>query len=502
MRTLSLLLAMGIHVLHSSDILDDAQGLVGYTMLLLAYLGGEVLRQRLREGYSDWLNPVILASVLTFILSFGVSNVLFFLPDDTVEGLGLEPVATPWMNQLMLLVVIAAISMWSGYDSWLGRELGTSFRNNRLLQNWIISSTQVNRPVIYTCVAISLCARLVMVSLGVYGFSADYGQLIAVAAYTQYLSIGESLGLLALLGIAIQCFSSPRPNLFDRQLLIFVLSYEVLFGFLSGFKSQVCMPFIILGLVYYSQYRRFPRWMLPAVLVGIFAAYAVIEPFRFARYHEVSFDGTDLGNIAATMATAQTQGNDDEERPSTALSVLARLNLTYVASKGIEYAATTRLPEDSPNFLGDIFLSPVHALIPRILWEDKPVQNIGLWYSMEVIGYRLEDGILSSTAMGPVTYLNFAGGPIAVIIGFFTIGVFQRAFFDGLRPFSCGGLVVFLGLLRLLTVIDSAFNTIFTAIIRLLPLLLFAQYLLFYSPRPLLLHQRVMPRPCDPRFSR
>jgi hypothetical protein len=99
------------------------------------------------------------------------------------------------------------------------------------------------------------------------------------------------------------------------------------------------------------------------------------------------------------------------------------------------------------------------------------------------MGYGLEDGILSSTAMGPVTYLNFAGGPLAVVIGFFVIGIIQRTLFDGLRSFGGGGLIVFFGLLRSLVLIDSAFNTIFTTIIRLIPLLMMAQYLLFYRTR-------------------
>jgi hypothetical protein len=223
--------------------------------------------------------------------------------------------------------------------------------------------------------------------------------------------------------------------------------------------------------------------MLPAVLVGIVAAYAVIEPFRKARYNDASFDGRDLSSIAGTMATAHTEKTDDAGEPGTALSVLARINMTYVASKGIEYSATTVLNAESPNFLGDIVLAPVHAVIPRFLWEGKPFQNIGLWYTTEVMGYGLEDGILSSTAMGPVTYLHFAGGPLAVVIGFFVIGVVQRMLYDGLRIFGGGGLIVFFGLLRLLAMIDSAVNTMFTTIIRLLPLLILAQYFLMRGSR-------------------
>lgn len=482
-RTAVVFCAVLLHVLLSESMIMDADGLVAYTVLMLGYLSGEIWNLCTNEGRWNWLNPVILASFFTFVLSFGVSNVIFFMPEEMVTLVGLEPIATPWMNQLMFLVMLGTLAMWLGYDCWVGRKLGQMVQNSRFMKRWMSTSTQFNRPVVCAFLGLSLGARLVMINLGVYGFSSDLDQLIVGATYIQYLTIAESLGQLALLGLALQCFASSRPNLFNRQILLLVLSYEVAFGFLSGFKSQVFMPFIVVGFAYYSQRHRIPRWMIPAVLVGIFAAYAVIEPFRGARYHDASFDGTDVGSIATTMATAGSAGGDDDEGPSTALSVLARVNLTYVASRGIEYAATTRLPENSPNFLGELFLAPVYAFVPRFLWEGKPFQSIGFWYTVEVMGYGLEDGILSSTAMGPVTYLNFAGGPLAILVGFFAIGMLQRMLFDGFQSFGIGGLIIFFGLLRSLVMIDSAVNTMFTSIIRLLPLLIIAQYLLLYGMR-------------------
>ena len=481
LRALVISLTLLIYVLLSRDWITDSQGLVAYTILMLGYLSAETMNLRTQEPQWFWINPVVLASLFTFVLAFGVSNVLYFMPEDVVALVGLAPIATPWMNQLMFLVVLGALAMWLGYGSWMGRKLGRMLQKSRFLDQWMTTSTRVNHPVIYACIVLSLGARLLMIKLGVYGFSSDYDQLIAGAAYTQYLTMAESLGQLALLGIAIQCFASSRSTLLDRQLLALVLVYEVAFGFLSGFKSQVFMPFILVGLACYSQRGRFPRWVIPAVVVGLMAAYAVIEPFRVARHEDATFDGTSLGSIVTTMLTASSGASNDEEGPNTALSILARINLTYVASRGIEHAATSTLSEGSPTFLRDILLAPAHAIIPRILWEAKPFQNIGLWYTFEVMGWG--DDILSSTAMSPFTYLNFAGGPIAVVLGFLSVGIIQRALFDGLRGFGGGGVIVLFGLLRNLVLIDSAFNTFFAAIIRFLPLFIWAQYLLLYRPR-------------------
>ncbi|MBU2604244.1 MAG: hypothetical protein KKA32_19110 [Actinobacteria bacterium] len=479
-RVLVVCLALLISAVLSIELITNSQGLAAYTLLLLGYLYVETRNLWARETHLFWTNPVVLASIFTFVIAFGVTNVLYFLPEDVVTLVGLEPIATPWMNQLMLLVVLGGISMWVGYSSGMGRSTGRMLQRSRVLRKWMSPSLRINIPALYAFLAISLIARLLAIKLGVYGYSSTYDQLIAGASYTQYFSMAESLGQLALVGVALQCFASPRSAFSDRQLLWLVLGYEVAFGFLSGFKSAVVMPFIIVGIVYYSQRNRFPRWLIPVVVVAIMASYAVIEPFRAARNEDAGFVGTSLVSILTTMTSANSSNADDSgERASTGISFLARNNLTYVASLGIEYAANNELPAGSPKFLGNIILAPAHALIPRFLWSDKPLQNIGLWYTNRVMGHEF----YSSTGMSPFTYLNFAGGPLAVIFGFLTVGILQRGLFDGLRSFGGGGLIVLFGLLGTLVIIDSAFDTFFIGIIRFLPILVVAQYVLLQRPR-------------------
>jgi hypothetical protein len=187
------------------------------------------------------------------------------------------------MNYLMLLVVLGACAMWLGYSSGLGRHLGRTLQRSRVLCKLMSPSLHVSRVVLCAFVAISLMARLLTLSLELYGYSTTYDQLIAAAGYSQYLAMAESLGRIALVGIAIEYFASPRFDLSGLLLLGIVLGYEVAFGFLSGFKSAVVMPFIIVGFVCYTQRGRFPVWLIPAVVAGLMAAYAVIEPFRATR---------------------------------------------------------------------------------------------------------------------------------------------------------------------------------------------------------------------------
>ena len=479
-RVLVVCLALLIYEVLSMELITNSQGLAAYTLLLLGYLYVETRNLWTREPHLFWINPVVLASIFTFVVTFGVTNVLFFLPEDVLVLVGLEPIATPWMNQLMLLVVLGAISMWVGYSSGMGRSTGRMLQRSRVLRKWMSPSLRINKRALYAFLAISLIARLLAIKLGMYGYSSTFAQQSAGASYAQYFNMAESLGQLALVGMALQCFASPRASLLDRQLLWLVLGYEVAFGFLSGFKSAVVLPFIIVEIVYYSQRNRFPRWLVPAIVVAIMASYAVIEPFRVARNEDAGFVVTSLGSIVTTMTSANSiNANDSGEHASVVVSFLARSNLTYVASLGIEYAANNELPAGSPAFLGDIILAPAHAFIPRFLWSNKPLENIGLWYTNQVMGHNS----YSSTAMSPFTYLNFAGGPLAVIIGFLIVGIFQRGLFDGLRHFGGGGLIVLFGLLGTLVIIDNAFDTFFIGIIRMLPILVVAQYVLLQRPR-------------------
>ena len=479
-RVLLLVFALGIFSLLSTGFFSNAQGLVSYTVLLLWYLFVEAIALWTRDKRLFWLNPIIIASIFSIALPFGISNIVFALPAHMIVRAGLQTTVTVWMNQLMLLVILGGSAMWIGYGSKAGRSLGGMLQRNTVLKSWMSLSTRVRKSTIWTFVLISLIARLFSIKMGIYGYSATDSSLMAGAGYREYLAYAESLGRLALVGLAIESFAPGRKDLTNRLALISVFCYEVLFGFLSGFKTPVVLPLVIVGMAFYSQRNRFPRWIVPAIVVGVLAAYAVIEPFRATRNDDPTFDGTSLSGIISTMSDETSmKAYDIGAKAPVGIQFLARNNLTYMGSLGIEYASLGKLPPGSPDFLADLFLVPVHAVIPRAIWSSKPIVKLGLWYTNVVLGKDL----MSSAAMSPFTYLNFAGGPLAVILGFLFVGIIQRGLFDGLRSYGGGGVIVLLGLLTTLGVIDSAFDTVFIYVIRLFPMLVVAQYLMIERQR-------------------
>ena len=462
-------------LLSSLDVLSQRGLFTAMTLLLLAYLAAELSRLR-RVHPQRWLiNPVAMASFLTFGLSFGVSNVLFFLPPETIGAVGLVPDVTPAMVKLMWLVLLGAIAMWLGYWSPLAARLSGAGMQRRA-SRWIRKSPRPRALAVPLLLLTAVAARLLQVRLGVFGYSSSHEQLSALGGITQYLGMLASLGLLALVLAALTYFWQPGSAR-NKGWLVAALVIEVAFGLLSGFKSQVAMPFVIVGICQYVRNGRLPATWIAGFLVALVFAYGVIEPFRNA----IRADGggqRSFAQIAGTMATAQS-GHDTERAGDapTWVKILARSSLTLDGSVGIEYKDSREaMPEGSPKFLTNMLLAPAYAWIPRIIWTEKPVGNLGLWYTRVV----MKRNVLSATASGPFTYLYFAGGILAVMVFFGLLGIVHRVFFFLLTPSEKpAGALIFFAMLQTLTNVPTALDGMLVDMFRTLPLLVLLQFALF-----------------------
>lgn len=448
------------------------------SFVVLAYSAAQAWLVYKIEGDLFWLNPVIHTALIGNVMSFAIGNITLFLPETLQDSVGFQGLSY-WTNYYAVLAIVASIGLWSGYWSPFSRTLGWTIRNSQFLKRYLRSEFAVRVPVVILLVIVSMLCRLTMISHGIYGYSSDLESLSRTAIFKQYLSIGGDLGVVALLAVSLQHFSQPVGRSNTPWLVWLILVYEIVCGLLTGFKSQVVVPLLVLVIAHYATRGRFPRWSLPAGLLLLGLAYAVIEPFRAVRNADPNFENTSLFYIAEAMSAPDQSFRNEDAEESWATAALVHFTSTRLeasmASLGLEYASEhDELPSNSPEFLRDIFLSPAFAVAPRILWPSKPESFHGAWYHTEVIGLAGN----TSIGMSPITYLYFAGKGLAVFLGFFAFGIVQRGSL-GLWGFGAGGVFVFLGLLSSLRMPDSIYYVFIISIIRYAPLLIFIQYFLF-----------------------
>lgn len=450
--------------------------LAAMTVLMLSYLFTELKSLRRSDPDRWWVNPVVLTSVITFIISFGVTNAVYFLPAHMLRVVHTTTQVTPAMVKLMWLVLLSAIAMWLGYRSQVGLRVASAA--SRLSgRRWIRSTSKPHLFAIPVLALIALLARLVQVKLGVFGYASSYQQLMDAGRYTQYLAMFASLGSLSLLLAAMVHYRHPTSPYY-RFLLIACLVLEVGFGLLSGFKSLTALPFVIVGVCRYLNRGRIPVMWVLGFLVSLLLAYVVIEPYRHLQRSDYSTGGNSVSAIADTMTNAQggTVGASNDRAPAW-LGILARSSLLYVGSLGIAYKDSNgALPAGSPDFLKNLAMSPAYAFLPRALFPGKPSGTLGMWYTHVI----MDDPVMSATDATPFTYLYFAGGIVAIIGFFLALGVYQRAIWVVLRPTeSIAGALVFLVLLATVAQIPSAVDGMLIQIFRTIPILLVMQLLLF-----------------------
>ena len=449
------------------------------TILLLIYVGWETRRIFRTERWNVLVIPPVLASIITFVLMFGVSNYLLLGSIKTYPYLGiLGKSPFDWLNKAMICVLIAAFAMWRGYYFPIGRNLGRRTSQFLLSHGLIRHKFKIKWGFLIFCIIASIFARVIQTSLGIFGYSSEISQLYALAEYKQYLDLAAGLGRLALIGIAFAYFSGAYLRSYGLLFLFaIVLILEVGFGFLSGFKGQAAFPFVIVGLCYYITKQQIPKYWIIAVLVTFVLAYQVIEPFRYIRYSKNNFNNRDITEIASTMGEILVSKR--ETGKNYLELVFERMNLTSFTAISIAYKDKVDLDDADPDFVRRILFSPAYAYIPRLIWSSKPYSNIGYWYNVKVL--RSPEWTKTSVAMSPVSYLYFAGGMIAVFIGFTLIGITQRFVYEAFAKSGGGGWVIYLGVLGSLVMVDSDVGSIFTTVFRFAPIMLVGQYLLFRS---------------------
>jgi hypothetical protein len=458
---------------------------IALAAFLCCYLGWESWRELNAYGAVAILSPAILASSVHFYLSYSLPMLGTFFDDGLLRTMHLwtEDEHTGWLIYAMVLVCLSAVVFWRGYRCSIGLSMGRRVAAALRRTGLIRAELRPNLFIVFVLIAASIAARMTLINLGIFGYSSDRATLYEYAAYRQYLEHAAALGLLALFLIAVDLFNRPSLNrLLLGAIFIADLLLEIGFGFLSGFKSQVISPAIVVGVAYFLVRGRIPiKWVLGAIILMI-AAYAIVERFREIRHSFYSFESTSALSILDAVTTAASTGSNDNQR-SVLVTVAGRAELITPTIRALQFSETALdWGSDAPAFLSSILLAPLHAFVPRLIWPDKPANNAGIWFYTRVYGGDASG--FTSVGMGPISYFYFAGGVTAVVVGFFLLGMFYRALFMGFGSLGAGGWIVYLVVAGKLALIPSEVGAMLAGVLQLIPLAILVQATVLRTSRP------------------
>ncbi len=432
-----------------------------------------------REIEKDWLlHPAILALIFTFLISFAITNYIYFIPDTIhsaalYKQLGSDPL--PALNYTMTIVILSAFMMWIGYRTGFGDRIYNFLLGKPLwLERFFRSELNPRMTMIFVLIIISVLARLYAIELGVFGYAQSEEKLSENIAIAYSINALGQLIDFSLILVAIKFFREGL-NFNYRVTLTVIVLVEIYFGIISGMKSAVVFPVLTLFICYYFVHKKINKSFIVAAVVLLVFAYMIIEPFRMLRTKDVHFESSP-GYIIGTMTDAYQMNKSRQlvyDSEDVFTSIIARNNYLLNAAKAIDYKNNRGLDTSDPDFLEKIYTVPLQTFIPRAIWLDKPVEDFGMWFSYKVWGGTRT----TSVAMTPIGFLYFAGGVIAVLIGFFVFGVAQKIVWNFYLA-GGGQLLIYFGFLSTVVLIDSSVNGTLVYWLRNLPIFILVQALL------------------------
>lgn len=462
-------------MLVSNEIIFTSKSIILTSILLI-----EIIRIKKITLENWYLHPTILALFYTFILGFGITNLIYILPNSFYYNTifyRFGPNPYELLNKTINYALIASCGMLIGYRLNIGNTIFNAMSRFLNLKRYLKKSYKIKFGNFLFFYIISLSAKLYAIQIGIYGFSSTSEALAAASGQAQIIYYLSGIGKLLLLVISLAYYSGQSE--FKLKILFYlVLVTELIFGFLSGSKGPIVLVFLIPLLSYIYFYKKLNRTLVISVVISLIIAYAIIEPFRMLRKQDLGFQ-SDVNYISTTMIDAYSMNQSRELADVSTIEtmtfrILARQNYILDAAKAIEYDETFTLSAHDPDFRMRLLTFPMQAFIPRAIWSSKPEENIGGWFAQKVWGFPPG----TSIAMTPIGFLNFAGGITLIFLIFMLIGIAQKSFWN-LIDYNSGGVLLFFTLLWSVVYIDSTVNTIPVGWLRDIPLIIIFQRFIF-----------------------
>jgi hypothetical protein len=347
---------------------------------------------------------------------------------------------------------------------------------------------------------ISIIAVITLLKLGMYGFLANKD------SFSKYISIAEMLYILggflkiSIIIIFYEYLTSHKKKYLILTMLLVLIN--VVIGIFSLYKFSILEPFLALALFLYVMKK---PYSIAVAILGILiflTLYLPIDAIRadvvkgkfksqdvFKTISEIEYKSTveKNSNELFTITNSPKNGKAEEEIKINlgqkilmfSVNLTDRLNLAFIGSLAIREADASL--GDAPDFLNEILLAPLYAVIPRAIWAEKPKASHGAWYASKLTTYRDKDNELN-ISIGPVAGFYYAGGISAVICMFFIVGVLIHTIdINDVQIKSANDILFYFILFKSIVFLGDNFSTFIVAIIRGCLICILLNYLLYKS---------------------
>lgn len=425
--------------------INSEQLFIGLNIIFSLYIGLLICKQ-LKKGMSI-INPIIVTSIFMFLLPYGFP-VLFQYSNGEIRY---YPTYIS-LAKSMLYVNAGFITLWYSYKSLLFNPILYSLKKYSKL---FVHKLVVKKTYTYFFLLSSIILNFRSIYSGSYGVLATiYADNKEIGAFDQieYLVATALKGVVFLL--AWQYFKYKR----SKKLFIFAFSLLLFFQILAGYKGAIVMTFIIIFIANYLALKKINFKLGIICFISLIIAYGLVNPYReyLVYSKEIPNSISSIFDCIYNGVLIQNQSITSEE-VSIIDEVMSRFTTLPELATFIEYKEKfgLHIPRD-PDFLYYFYTIPAQLFVPRFLWPDKPVNDLGVWWVSNTVTGNMSN---SSTAFGPVGFLYLTFDILAVIIGFLIISFLLKLCEQLLNSGKDGAVLTGVIFLSSLYTNEAGFNT-------------------------------------------
>ena len=313
--------------------------------------------------------------------------------------------------------VLSVIFVFIGYNAFSFRLINTKKRTVKLPKKRRTVKLPSKRRA-YILAVVPILSVIYGLSTGSYGFLGDN----SLNPYMQIIKTGAELGSFIIIYLVYFFYDTPL----EKKIVYIFLAFFFVLGLTYGHKSTAVIVVLNFLIVLYFKERKVNKSVSLILIGAIFFAYVIIQPLRIYAESSAILQGTslsisDLYNIFnESRNTNSSYSLDDASFIFT--SFMVRFNYMEPLCMAIENKKSSFTETHVKGGWGHIALSPIYAVVPRFIWKNKPIADIGRHFSYEIYG----SSFLNSIGFTSQGYFYLLNGFFGVVFGFLLIGSFMR----------------------------------------------------------------------------